>query len=115
MILDFRHGTRMLICVIPYVCVEWLLHVKSSRQTQSLASKLYKKCERVVTILTSWLNKLWKVGYVPEEWCKANGVYIPKEEQSSTLGQFLCIECCRKDLFQRASKAVDKVSAGQWV
>jgi len=53
-----------------------------------LSYKLYKQCERVVAILTNLLNKLWKAGYVPEEWCRANGVYIPKEEQSSTLGQF---------------------------
>jgi len=32
--------------------------------------KLHKRCERVVAILTSLLNKLWKVGYM----CLRSGV-----------------------------------------
>ena len=42
----------------------------------------------VLEILTKVLNQIWKSGKIPDEWCCANGVYIPKEDKAEVLGQF---------------------------
>ena len=50
--------------------------------------KVYKKCEKLRKYLWRLLKVVWRKGEVPASWNKAKGVYIPKEENSSTLGQF---------------------------
>ena len=50
--------------------------------------KVYKKCEKLRKYLWRLLKVVWRKGKVPGSWNKAEGVYIPKEENSSALGQF---------------------------
>ena len=50
--------------------------------------KVYKKCEKLRNYLWRLLKVVWRKGEVPTSWNKAEGVYIHKEENSSTLGQF---------------------------
>ncbi|KAI8490092.1 hypothetical protein Bbelb_321620 [Branchiostoma belcheri] len=50
--------------------------------------KVYKKCEQLRKRLWKLLKVVWRQDVVPLSWNKADGVYIPKEENSSTLGQF---------------------------
>ncbi|XP_078679452.1 uncharacterized protein LOC144915086 [Branchiostoma floridae x Branchiostoma belcheri] len=50
--------------------------------------KVYKKCEKLKRVLWRLLKVVWRKDVVPLSWNKADGVYIPKEENSSTIGQF---------------------------
>ena len=53
-----------------------------------LSYKLYKNCPQVLSILTGLLQRAWREGFVPEEWCWADGVWIPKEQNSVGIGSF---------------------------
>ena len=50
--------------------------------------KVYKKCGELRKALWKLLKVIWRQDVVPLSWSAAEGVYIPKEESSSTLGQF---------------------------
>ena len=50
--------------------------------------KLYKNCPRVLRKLTALLQQAWKKGMVPQEWCLADGIWIPKEMQSRGITNF---------------------------
>jgi hypothetical protein len=52
--------------------------------------KVYKKCDALRKYLWRLLKVVWRKDSVPLSWSKAEGVYIPKEENSisNTLGQF---------------------------
>ena len=49
---------------------------------------LYKRCPEVLRILWGLLRVAWRKGVVPQEWCIAEGVFIPKEENSKGISQF---------------------------
>ena len=53
-----------------------------------ISYKLYKNCPSVLLILTGLLQRAWREGVVPEEWCLADGVWIPKEQNSVGTGSF---------------------------
>ena len=42
--------------------------------------KLYKNCPTVLEQLVCLLQRAWREGYVAQEWCLADGIWIPKEE-----------------------------------
>ena len=42
-----------------------------------ISYKLYKNCLRVLRKLTVLLQQAWKKGIVPQEWCPADGIWIP--------------------------------------
>ena len=50
--------------------------------------KLYKNCPCVFRKLTVLLQQVWKKGIVPQEWCLADGIWIPKEMQSKGITNF---------------------------
>ena len=50
--------------------------------------KLYKNCPTVLEQLVCLLQRAWREGYVAQEWCLADGVWIPKEENSIGVGSF---------------------------
>jgi len=50
--------------------------------------KVYKKCGKLRKFLWRLLKVVWRKEEVPSTWNKAEGVYIPKEEDSCSLGQF---------------------------
>ena len=50
--------------------------------------KVYKKYSELRKFLWRLLKVVWWKDEVPSSWNKAEGVYIPKEKGSSSLGQF---------------------------
>jgi hypothetical protein len=61
---------------------------KSAPGMNGVSYRVYKKCPKVLSVLHGILNSVWLQGDIPEEWCAANGVYIPKEDKAEQLGQF---------------------------
>ena len=53
-----------------------------------ISYKLYKNCPNVLGILVCLLQRAWREGLVMEDWCSADGVWIPKEQNASGLGSF---------------------------
>lgn len=59
--------------------------------------KVYKNCPKLLMRLWKILRVFWRKGKIPEQWRRAEGVWIPKEEGSTQLDQFriislLCVE-----------------------
>ncbi|XP_063054019.1 uncharacterized protein LOC134448252 [Engraulis encrasicolus] len=59
--------------------------------------KVYKNCPKLLLRLWKILRVFWRKGKIPQQWRMAEGVWIPKEENSTQLDQFriislLCIE-----------------------
>ncbi|XP_051969484.1 LOW QUALITY PROTEIN: uncharacterized protein LOC127634119 [Xyrauchen texanus] len=59
--------------------------------------KVYKNCPKLLLRLWKILRVIWRRGRIPEQWRVAEGVWIPKEENSKKIDQFriislLCIE-----------------------
>ena len=50
--------------------------------------KVYKNCPRLARLLWKLIKVIWRRGRLPEEWLKAEGCFIPKEEDSQELKQF---------------------------
>lgn len=53
--------------------------------------KVYKKCPRLLKRLWKILKAIWRRGKVVAQWRHAEGVWIPKEENSSSIEQFRMI------------------------
>ena len=53
-----------------------------------ISYKLYKNCPHVLRKLTVLLQQAWKKGIKPQEWCLADGIWIPKEMQSKGITNF---------------------------
>ncbi|XP_060938981.1 uncharacterized protein LOC133018922 [Limanda limanda] len=69
--------------------------------------KVYKNCPKLLLRLWRILRVFWRRGRIPEQWRVAEGVWIPKEENSTQLDQFriislLCVEA--KIFFSAVSK-----------
>ncbi|XP_061896514.1 uncharacterized protein LOC133645675 [Entelurus aequoreus] len=69
--------------------------------------KVYKNCPKLLQRLWKILRVFWRRGRIPEQWRVAEGVWIPKEENSTQLDQFriislLCVEA--KVFFSAVSK-----------
>ncbi|XP_031418446.1 uncharacterized protein LOC105897391 [Clupea harengus] len=69
--------------------------------------KVYKNCPKLLLRLWKILQVFWRRGRIPEQWRVAEGVWIPKEENSTQLDQFriislLCVEA--KVFFSAVSK-----------
>ncbi|XP_078587744.1 uncharacterized protein LOC144868686 [Branchiostoma floridae x Branchiostoma japonicum] len=63
-----------------------------------LPYKIYKKCPLLLRRLWRLLRRIWVKGSIPVSWKKAEGCFVPKEENSSTINQFrtislLSVEC----------------------
>ncbi|KAJ3614887.1 hypothetical protein NHX12_018456, partial [Muraenolepis orangiensis] len=59
--------------------------------------KVYKYCPKLLLRLWYILRVFWRRGRIPDQWRVAEGVWIPKEENSTQLDQFhiislLCVE-----------------------
>ena len=61
---------------------------KSSPGPNGVPYLLYKRCPKVRELLTRILQTAWRRRTVCKEWQKAEGVYIPKELNSSSINQF---------------------------
>ncbi|KAL1266763.1 hypothetical protein QQF64_002438 [Cirrhinus molitorella] len=53
--------------------------------------KVYKRCPVLLRILWKILRVIWRRGAVADQWRQAEGVWIPKEENSTKLEQFRTI------------------------
>ena len=53
-----------------------------------ISFKLYKNCPTVLEQLVCLLQRAWREGYVAQGWCLADGVWIPKDENSIGVGSF---------------------------
>ena len=60
----------------------------SSPGPDGVPYKVLKQCPKLTKILWRLLVVLWRNSVVPEEWNKADGVYIPKELKSEGISAF---------------------------
>ncbi len=60
----------------------------SSPGNNGIPYKVYRKCTKLRKILWKLLKVAWRTNIVPEFWCQAEGVYIPKEVNSEGIGCF---------------------------
>ena len=60
---------------------------KSAPGGDGVSYKVYKYCDRLRHKLFMLLRQLWREGEIVDEWCKAEGVYLPKLLDNSV--QFL--------------------------
>ena len=60
----------------------------SAAGQNGLSYKLFKYCPRIRKVLWSILRVIWRKWVVPDSWCVAEGIYIPKEVNSKEIGQF---------------------------
>ena len=71
---------------------------KSAPGFSGTSYKMYKKCPRLLRMLWKILRGIWKTETVPNSWQRAEGCFVPKEEQSVNINQFrtislLSVEC----------------------
>lgn len=70
--------------------------VKSARANSApgpsqVPYKVYKHCPSLLKILWKLLQVIWRRGTIPDQWREAEGVWIPKDENSIKLEQFRAI------------------------
>ena len=53
--------------------------------------RVYKSAPDVLRLLWRWLRVVWDKQVIPKAWCRAGGIMIPKEKESSLLSQFRTI------------------------
>ena len=61
---------------------------KSSPGPNGIPYQLYKKCPKVLEWLHRLLRSAWRNQKISGQWMTADGVYIPKEQNSSDISQF---------------------------
>ena len=61
---------------------------KSAPGPNGIPNLLYKKCPKVLAWLHKMLKSAWKNQKISDQWNTADGVYIPKEQDSSSINQF---------------------------
>ena len=64
----------------------------------SIPYKVYKRCPMLLRRLWNLLRRIWIKGITPTSWKRADGCFVPKEMDSSEIGQFrtislLSVEC----------------------
>ncbi len=52
--------------------------------------KVYKNCPKLLLRLWKILRVIWRMGRIPEQWRVAEGVWIPKEENSNFKSSNFC-------------------------
>ncbi|ONI45671.1 hypothetical protein AN642_00195 [Epulopiscium sp. SCG-B10WGA-EpuloA2] len=53
--------------------------------------RVYKSAPDILKFLWRQLKIVWEKQFIPRAWCRAGGVFIPKEKESSDLSQFQMI------------------------
>ena len=61
---------------------------KSAPGPSGITYKIYKKCPLLTRRLWRLLKVIWRKKEIPSAWLLAEGCFVPKEENSSTLDQF---------------------------
>ena len=78
-----------------------------------LPYKVYKNCPTLLHRLWCLLKIVWKKGKVPESWKMAEGIFIPKEKNSTDVNQFRTISLLNvegKMFFCGPCKETDELS-----
>jgi len=65
--------------------------VSSAPGPSGVTYKVYKNCPRLLHRLWRILKVIWRRGKVAHQWRYAEGVWIPKEEESKNISQFRTI------------------------
>ena len=61
---------------------------KSAPGGDDVSYKVFKYCDKLRHTLFEMLRDLWKDKEIVKDWCRAEGVYLPKEQDAESLGQF---------------------------
>lgn len=61
---------------------------KSAPGGDGVSYKVFKYCKKLRNLLFQLLRSLWDDKELVEEWCRAEGVYLPKEQNAENIGQF---------------------------
>ena len=61
---------------------------KSAPGKDRVPYKVYKMCNRLRYKLHILLRAAWREKIIPERWCHAEGVYLPKEKDAASIPQF---------------------------
>jgi hypothetical protein len=61
---------------------------KSAPGPNGIPYKVYKSCPKLLRRLWKLLKVVWLKGDVPAKWQRAEGIFVPKEEDSKNIGQF---------------------------
>ena len=61
---------------------------KSAPEGDGVSYKVFKYCDKLRHTLFEMLRDLWKDKEIVKGWCRAEAVYLPKEQDAESLGQF---------------------------
>ena len=61
---------------------------KSAPGGDGVSYKVFKYCDKLRHTLFGMLALLWETKELVEDWGKAEGVYLPKEQNAEKIGQF---------------------------
>ena len=70
---------------------------KSAPGGDGVSYKVYKYCDRLRHKLFLLLRELWREGGLVDEWCNAEGIYLPKEANAEAIGEFRPISILNVD------------------
>ena len=62
-----------------------------------MSYKVYKYCDRLRHKLFLLLKELWREEGLVDDWCKAEGIYLPKEANAEAIGDFRPISILNVD------------------
>ena len=70
---------------------------KSSPGQDGVPYKVYKRCPKLLVWLFLILKKAWKEKHASQRWARTEGIYLPKEPDSTSLSQFRPISLLNTD------------------
>ena len=70
---------------------------KSAPGGDGVSYKVYKYCDRLRHKLFLLLRELWREGGLVDNWCNAEGIYLPKEANAEQIGDFRPISILNVD------------------
>ena len=89
-------------------------HADITPGMNGISYKLYQNCPCVLRKLADHVQQVWKKGIVPQEWCIADGIWIPKESVQKYLLFPNISPKCRGENFRVSSfSPYDKLSDEQ--
>lgn len=71
----------------------------SAPESNSIPYRLYENVSEVLKCLWKLMRVAWWKGMIPKAWTRAGGILIPKEKDSSAIGQFCQISLLNVERF----------------
>ena len=89
----------------------------SSPGPSGLTYAVYKRCPKLLCRLWKLFKAIWIHQRVPEEWNRAEGIYVPKMEKSTVIGVStdLIAQLWREDILFYCCKEDNRISVKEWV